>query len=100
MAVLVIALALLRVTEHAVRFRGFLELLFRFRIAGIAVWMELHGQLTVRALDLLLRGRAGHAQYFVIVAFCLCCQENPLGNDYFFFATRTIAGRSSRSLMR
>src|SRR5689334_11759591 len=79
MAVLVIAFALLRVAEHAIGFRSLLELLFRLRIVGVAVRMVLHGQLAVRALDLLLRGRTGHAEDFVIVAFCFCRQGAPRG---------------------
>src|SRR4029077_11491318 len=39
------------------------------------VRMVLHGQLAVRAFDLLLGGRAAHAQYFVVIAFCLRRQK-------------------------
>jgi hypothetical protein len=76
-AVLVIASPFVRVHEHAVGFSALLELLFRLSIPWIAVRMPLHSQLAVSAFDLLLSGRAAHAQDFVIVAFCLCRQKLP-----------------------
>src|SRR5262249_10594338 len=78
MTKLIVTGALLTIDEHAVRFAGFLELLFRLRIVGIAVRVILHRQLAVRALDLLIAGAAFYAQNFVIIAFCLCSQIEPL----------------------
>src|SRR5262249_49705290 len=78
MSVLVIASALVRVHQHTVRLGALLELLFRLAVPRIAVGMVLHRQLAVGALDLLVGGRAGHAQDFVVVTFCLCCQNGPL----------------------
>src|SRR6266567_1499691 len=116
-AIAVINGALVRVGEHGVGFADFLEFVFRVRIIGIAVRMKLQRQLAVGALELLLRDRAGHAQHFVVVAFCVRRQNKPffkkrnqgkLGPDneascailtlQGFFATLTIAGRSKRSL--
>src|ERR1041385_3828045 len=73
-AELVIARALFSVHKDAIRLSALLELLFRLGIAGIAVRMVLHGQLAIGALDLLLGGRAGYAQDFVVITFCLRCQ--------------------------
>ena len=78
--------------------------------------MPLHGKLAIRALQFLFSDGAGYPQYLVVIAFCVCGQNrmpffffekisldetkqrNELHN-YFpgFFATFTIAGRSSRS---
>src|SRR5262249_47570869 len=77
-AVLVIASALVGVHQHAVGLGALLELLFRLAVPRIAVGVVLHRQLTVGALDLLLGGRAGHAQDFVVVTLRLCCQIYPL----------------------
>src|SRR5215472_423987 len=73
--VLVIAGALVGIHENAISLSAFLELLFRLSVSRIAVRMVLHGQLAVSALDLLLRGRAGYAQNFVVISFCLCRQS-------------------------
>src|SRR5581483_9147205 len=61
MAELVIAGSLVRIHQDAVRLSAFLELFFRLSIPRIAVRMVLHGQLAIGTLDLLLRGRTGHA---------------------------------------
>src|SRR3954467_7171434 len=74
-AILVVAGALVRIHQHAVGFRTLLELFLSFGVARVAVGMPLHGQLAIGALDLLLRRGAAHAQYFVIIAFCLRCQN-------------------------
>src|ERR1041385_1012077 len=94
-AILVITSALLRVHEHAIGFSAFLEFFFRLRIARIAVRMPLHGQLAVRALDLLLGSRAAHAQYFVIIAFCLRRQNysQPVSLSKIFIKTGSVVSR-------
>src|SRR5262249_23525447 len=61
MTELVVALPLFSIDQDTVGFRAFLELFLRRRILRIAVRMILHGQFAVRALDLLLTGRAGHS---------------------------------------
>jgi hypothetical protein len=50
----VVHVTLIRIRENRVRLRGFLEFVFRFLAAGIAVGMVLERELAVRALDLLL----------------------------------------------
>src|SRR5215469_9502405 len=99
MAKLIVTGALLAIDEHAVRFACLFEFFFRLRIPGIAVRVILHRQLAVRALDLLIAGAAFDAQNFVIIAFCLCGQIQPQFAFLVFLATRTIAGRSSLSLI-
>ena len=99
MAELVITGALLSVNQDAVGFAGLFEFGVRIRIVGIAVGMELHGELAIGALDVLIAGASGHAQNFVIIAFCLCSQINLNLKRHLFFATRTMAGRSRRSLI-
>src|SRR5215510_1202962 len=64
---LVILLALLRVAENLVRLVDLLELLSCARIVWIHVRVVLAGQLPEGGLDLLLAGRAGHAQHLVVV---------------------------------
>jgi hypothetical protein len=57
----VVAGALVCVGQHSVGFAALLELLFRFRIVGIAVRMALHRQLAIGALELLLGGGTAHS---------------------------------------
>src|SRR5690606_27661154 len=52
-AELVVPLPGLRVGEHLVSLGAFLELDLRFRVPAVAVGVILHGQLAIRALDLL-----------------------------------------------
>src|SRR5205807_1654842 len=75
MAKAVIAGALLRIHQDAVSFAGFFEFLFCFRVPRIAVRVILHGQLAVRALDILLRRGPFYGEYLVIIAFCLGSQN-------------------------
>ena len=79
-AVAVIHGALVRVGEHGVGFADFLEFIFRVRIVGIAIRMKLQRQLAIGALQFLLRDRAGHAQHFVVVAFCVRRQNTGLSS--------------------
>jgi hypothetical protein len=65
----VIGRALLRVLERVVGFVDFLELVLGFTVAGVAVRVELHGELAIGALEGRLVGALGHAQHIVIVAF-------------------------------
>src|SRR5713226_9031716 len=77
MAIAVIDGALVRVGQHGIGFADFLEFIFRVRIVGIAVRMKLQRQLAIGALEFLLRDRTGHAQHFVVVAFCVRRQNKP-----------------------
>jgi len=71
MAVLVVGRALLAVREHFVGLLDLLELLFGLLrlVTLVAVRVVLHGQLAVGLFDLIVRGRLGDAEDFVIVAF-------------------------------
>src|SRR5678816_3528354 len=57
----------LRVAQDGIGLGGFLELFFRFRVAGVAIRMELHRQLAVGALDFLVGSAPGYAQNFVVI---------------------------------
>jgi hypothetical protein len=74
----VIQRSLLAIGEDCVRFRDLLELVFRLRIIRIAVRMIRHRELAVSALDFNLGGRAGDAEDFVKIAFCISGQKLPL----------------------
>ncbi len=63
--------ALVSIGKNRIGLADFLELFFRIRIVGIAVRMKLQRELTVGALEFDLRNRAGHAQHFVVIAFCV-----------------------------
>src|SRR6266404_5421165 len=101
MAEAVIRAALFRVSKHRIRLAGLFEFLFSVGIIGIAVRMVLHRKLAVGALDLLVAGPTLHPQHLVVVSLHLASQNSLLIIDYRFgfFATRTIAGRSSRSFI-
>src|SRR6185436_7919988 len=71
----VIGRALLRVLQRLVGFVDFLELVLAGMIAGVAVGMELHGELAESALELLLVGALLHAQRFVEISFHLFPQS-------------------------
>src|SRR5438067_6826236 len=62
--------------EHAISFRGFLELLLGVSVAGIAVGMELQRHLAIGALDFLLAGGADYAQHLVIITFTVAGQNS------------------------
>ena len=47
---------LLRIGQYRISFAGLFEFFFRIRIIGIAVRVELHGQLAVGTLDFLIAG--------------------------------------------
>lgn len=64
---LVVLLSLLRIAENLVGLVDLLELLGCTRIARIHVRVVLAGQLPKGGFDLLLAGRAGHAQHLVVV---------------------------------
>ena len=72
MAVLVIGRALLRIGQHLVGLLGLLEALFRLLrpVALVAIGVELHGQLAVGLLDVVLGRVFRHAEDFVVVALC------------------------------
>src|SRR5262249_10111648 len=94
-AELVVAAAAVRVAQHLVGFRRFLEARFGRVVAGIAVGMELQRELAIGLLDGLLARGALDTQDFVVVA---------LGGHQRFsagvLATVTLAGRSRRSPRR
>ena len=69
MAEAVIGCPLLRVLQHLVGFVDFLELVLAGVIAGVAIRMELHGELAERGLELLFVGALLHAQRFVEISF-------------------------------
>jgi len=73
----VIQAAFFAIGEDGVGFRDLFEFFFRVGIIGIAVRMVHHRQLAIGALDLNIGGRAGDAEYFVKVAFCISCQKLP-----------------------
>jgi hypothetical protein len=75
MAIAVVYGALVCVGEHGIGFADFLEFFFRVGIVGIAVRMELQGQFAVGALEFDLGDRAGHAQHFIVIAFCVRRQK-------------------------
>ncbi len=89
-AVAIIDGALIGVGEHGIGFTDFLEFLFRIRIVGIAVWMELQREFAIRALEFLFRDSAGYTQHIVIVAFCVRRQNEP-------FLQRTVSQSVSQS---
>ncbi len=97
----VVARALLAVGEDRVGLAALLEALFGPGIVGIAVGMVLQRELAIGALDFLVVRRAADAQHFVVIAFYVgsqnCLPFLLLGYDLGWRATRTIAGRSSRS---
>ena len=57
------------VGEHFVGFAEFLELFFRFAVAGVAVGVILHGELAVRLFDDIGISVAVDAEHFVVIAF-------------------------------
>jgi len=77
---LIVGSSLLRVCEHTVSFRDFLEFFFRFLfVIGIAVRMVLHSEFAVGALDGLFRRLALNTQNFVVVSLVIQCStpRNP-----------------------
>src|SRR5215510_16552340 len=79
--------ALLGVGQDGVRFGSFFELVFGGVVARVFVGVELHRELAIRALDFHLGRGPHHAEHLVVVALAHA------------FATFTIAGRNSRSLI-
>ena len=71
MAEAVVGGALLRVLQRLVGFVDFLEPVLAGMVAGIAVGMELHGELAERGLELLFVGALLHAERFVEISFHL-----------------------------
>ena len=80
MAVAVVHGALVGVGEHGIGLADFFELFFRVRIIRIAVGMVLQRQLAIGALEFDLGDRAGHAQHFVVIAFCVRGQDKNLSS--------------------
>ncbi len=85
----IVARALVGVGQDRVGLGRFLELLLGGLVAGIAIGVVLQRELAVGALDVLVARVARDAQDGVVVA---------LAHDA--LATRTSAGRSSRSPSR
>ena len=69
MPVRIVSRALLRIGENAIGFSRFLEFLFGFGVARIAIGMKLQSKLAIGALEFLLAHAAADGQNFVIVAF-------------------------------
>ena len=65
----IVTLPLLGVRQHGVGFRGFLELLLRVRVAGVAIRVVFHGEPAVRFFHVRFRSAAVNAKDVVIVAF-------------------------------
>jgi hypothetical protein len=73
------------VAQDGVRLGRFLETILGNLVARVSVWVVLHRELAIRALQLAVGGRSRDGQHFVVVAFAHA------------FATFTIAGRRRRS---
>ena len=69
MAELIVGRSLLAVAENLVRLGGFLELLVRVGIIGIAVRVVLHRHPAVGLLDLLVVSTLADAEDLVVIAF-------------------------------
>ena len=67
---LVVGGALLPVGEHLVGLLGLLEALLRLGVVRVAVRVELHGQLAVGLLDLILGRIPVHPEHVVVVTLC------------------------------
>jgi len=67
--------SLVAVAQYLVGLLGLLELAFRFRFALVAIRVMLHGEATIRLLDLVGRSRFRDSQHLVIVAFCHACSR-------------------------
>jgi hypothetical protein len=74
MPVAVVDGPLFRIGKHGIGFTDLFEFLFRVRIVGIAVGMILQRQFAIGALEFRIGDRAGYAQHFVVVAFCVRSQ--------------------------
>jgi hypothetical protein len=68
-AELVIGRAFVGVLEDLIGLGDFLELGLGFRVVGIAVGVELHGELAIGALERLLVRPTIDAEHLVIIAF-------------------------------
>jgi hypothetical protein len=69
MAEAVVGRPLLGVLQGVIGFRDFLELVLGLGIAGVAVRMELHGELAVGALERRLVGSLRDPEHLVEIAF-------------------------------
>ena len=76
MSVAIVGGSLLRIGEHGVSLAHFLEFLFRIRIIGIAVRMELQCELAIGALQFYLGDCASHTQYFIKSRFAFVVRMN------------------------
>lgn len=100
MTVAIVDRTLFRISEHRIRLTDFFELLLSVRIVGIAVRMILEGQFAVGALQFNFGARASHTEYFVIITFCVCCQDDTFPSaDYASFgpADLELQVRSARN---
>src|SRR5208282_3329907 len=89
MAVSIVNLALLRVAEDAVGFRGFAEIVFgHFLVIRVAVGMPLHRGFAISGLDLVDRSCLRQAQNFVIVSLLSAGHALSLGR----LSTLTVYG--------
>jgi len=70
LAIFVILLTLLRITQHFVCLINRLKLLLGRRIIRIQIWMILAGQLTKSLLNIILRCRFVYSKYFIIINIC------------------------------
>src|ERR1700683_2181121 len=77
MAVAVIRGALVPISEHRIGLAHLFEFFLGVRIIGVAVGMVLERQFAIGALQLNFGDRAGHTQYFVVIAFCVRRQNRP-----------------------
>ncbi len=66
---------LVAVAQNLVGLLDLLELAVRTRVVLVAVRVVLHGEATIRLLDLVSRSRLRDPQYLVIVAFCHACSK-------------------------
>jgi hypothetical protein len=71
LAKLVVPPALFRITQDTVSAGDLAKALYGFNVCRLASSLILGRKFQKRTLDLLLRGGAAHAQYFVVIAFCL-----------------------------
>ena len=75
MTVLVIDPTFLGVRQNVVGLGGFLEFFFGGLVTGVAVGMELKGQLAIGLFQLRVAGLAADAENFVVVAFIAHAQS-------------------------
>ena len=77
MAKLVIPGAFIFIAEDLVCLAHLFELFLSGLVAGVQVRVIFFREFAVGALDLVVRGRFGHAEYLVIIAFICHCTFSP-----------------------